>query len=133
MPMTRAAAAARMKKALARVERELPPTVRQVTRRMRVLLRRLERELERAQTRYRGQLAKLLRDASNELERLESEGERTWTRIDARARTRILGLLRRLEKAVSQRPGPRAKKAARKAVRRAKRTLEGVASTVSPG
>ncbi len=101
--------------ALARLERELPPTFQDFERRVRSQLNHLERQVERAQVKYRRRAARLLRESSHRLGRLEALGERNWRKLSARARRESLSLLRRLERAVAA-SGPRS------ATRRKKKT-----------
>jgi hypothetical protein len=92
---------ASLKRSIARIEEELPATLRST---------------------------RLLREASHQLGRFEAEGELRWKRLTARARRDALKLLRRLEREIgpSRRKAGRKvatlrrrKRTARKAVGRA--------------
>ncbi len=95
-----AIARARTSAALDRLERELPPTLRDYSRRVRGQLGKLEQEIDRTQARYRRQAVRLLRDGSHRLGSLEALGERGWRELSERTRKEILNILRRLEHAV---------------------------------
>ncbi len=116
-----AIARARTSAALDRLERELPPTLRDYSRRVRQQLGKLEREIDRTQARYRRQAVRVLREGSHRLGSLEALGERGWRELSERTRKEILNILRRLEHAVetagTQKPTPR-KKTAGKAKRK---------------
>ncbi len=116
-----AIARARTSAALDRLERELPPTLRDYSRRVRQQLGKLEREIDRTQARYRRQAVRLLREGSHRLGSLEALGERGWRELSKRARKEILNILRRLEHAVetagTQKP-TRRKNTAHKAKRK---------------
>jgi len=92
---------------LGRLERELPPTLRQFSRRVRTGLTRLEREIVNARSLARGEATRLLRDASQALGRYEAYGERQWRRLTTPARREALRILRRLEKALAPSPAPK--------------------------
>jgi hypothetical protein len=107
-----AAARRRGSAALDRIEKELPPNLKQFAQRVRKGLGRLERQLDTAQRDARRGWVRLLRDVSHQLGRLEAEGERRWRKQTERARRDAVALLRRLEKAIE--PGtPKGRKAAR--------------------
>ncbi len=116
-----AIARARTSAALDRLERELPPTLRDYSRRVRGQLGKLEQEIDRTQARYRRQAVRLLRDGSHRLGSLEALGERGWRELSERTRKEILNILRRLEHAVetagTQKP-TRRKRTASKAKRK---------------
>ena len=95
-----AIARARTSAALDRLERELPPTLRDYSRRVRQQLGKLEREIDRTQARYRRQAVRVLREGSHRLGSLEALGERGWRELSERTRKEILNILRRLEHAV---------------------------------
>jgi hypothetical protein len=99
---------------LARVERELPETLREFSERVRKRLGQLERAVVRAEARYQREAVRALRTASHQLGRFEAEGERRWKRLTAEARREALRVLRRMEKALEG-------KAAAKPARRARR------------
>lgn len=107
----------RTAEALARLEPDLPPTLRDFSKRVRRGLTELEREIERVQQRYRRQRARLLREVSHQLGRFEAEGERRWKKLNTQARRDALRLLKRLEKAIEppqRKKRPRKKTATRK-------------------
>jgi len=88
------------KGAIARLEKELPPTLAQFSRRVQAELRRLEKELEKALKPARREAVVVLRDVSQTLGRLEAEGERRWRRLSGRARRDAASALKRIEKVV---------------------------------
>ena len=96
-----------------RIEQEFPPTLGDFSRRVRRQLNALERDIEKTEWRYRRQATRALRDASHRLGKFEAMGERAWKKLTAQARREVLGVLRRVEKAVEG-PKPRPKKAAAK-------------------
>ena len=110
----RKSARARAKQTLSRLERELPPTLREYAKEVRSLLNRLEKEVERASVPYRRRAARLLREASHQLGRLEVRGEAGWRRRAAPYRRDTQRLLRRLEKAVAPRSARKKKKVTRR-------------------
>ena len=65
----------RKQTALARLERELPPTFRDFERRVRTQLNHLEQQVERAQVKYRRRAARLLRESSHRLGRRVGDRE----------------------------------------------------------
>ena len=91
-PARKAGGTARSRRAaaVARIEQELPPTLRQYSKRVRVGLTRLERKIEKAEARTRRTTARALRDLSHQLGRFEAEGERRWRRLTSRARREAL-------------------------------------------
>ena len=97
--------------ALARIEPDLPPSLRDYSRQVRRGLTQLEGQVERAESRTRRQITRLVREASHTLGRLEAQGERRWRKLSGQARREVLRQLRRLEKAIE---GPRKKKATRR-------------------
>jgi hypothetical protein len=106
-----------------RLEAELPPNLGQYVRRMRKDLARLEKQLVSAQEGARKRWAHLLREASHQLGRVEALGEREWRKRTTRVRRDAVKLLRRLEKAIEPRSvaapsRKRAKRAVEQAVTR---------------
>jgi hypothetical protein len=99
--------------AFARLEGQLPPTLREYAGELRRRLDRLERDVTKAQMEARRRAAKLLREASVQLGRLEVGGEAGWRKLGASYQKELVALLKRLEKAL-------APKAARKPARRKK-------------
>jgi hypothetical protein len=110
---------------LERLERGLPPTLREFSQIVRGQLSRLERELTRQQVVYRRQAAHLLREASISLGRIEAEGEASWKRLTRPARRELLRLLDRLQKAIEP-----TVKTARARVRRVAREAKKVRTQV---
>jgi hypothetical protein len=100
-----------------RTEQEFPPTLGEFSRRVRRQLNALERNIEKTEWRYRRQTTRALRDASHQLGRFEAMGERAWKKLTAQARREVLGVLRRVEKAVEG-PKPPPKKAAKRSSRK---------------
>ena len=102
--------AGQAKSAYMRLERELPPNLRDFSRRVRAGLLELEREVGRTQANPRREAARLLREASHALGRFEAEGERRWRKLTVPARREAIRLLQRLERAlaVPKRRRPRA-------------------------
>jgi hypothetical protein len=94
-----------------RLERDLPPNLRDFSRRVRAGLSELEREVGRAQASPRREAARLLREASHALGRFEAEGERRWRKLTAPARREAIRLLHRLEHALAM-PRRRRRRAA---------------------
>jgi hypothetical protein len=119
-------ARARTTAALARLESDLPPNLREYTKRVRVQLNQLEKQIARTQLATRRRAARLLREASVELGRLEAKGEANWRRLTTPYRRQAVKLLQRLEKAVA----PAARRPARKGARKARaRSASASAST----
>lgn len=115
-----AAPKSRGKSAIARIEQELPKTLRDFGKQVRKNLNQLERDIERAIPAARKRTARLIREASHELGRIEERGEAAWRKRvskvgrDAHKMTKeARGLMRRLERAAA--PAKQKKKAARKA------------------
>jgi hypothetical protein len=88
-----------------RTEPEFPQTLRDFSRRLRRQLNALEGNIEKTEWRYRRQATRALRDASHRLGKFEAMGERAWRKLTAQARREVLGVLRRVEKAIE---GPEA-------------------------
>ncbi len=107
---------------LERLQRQLPPTLREFAADLRKRLDRLERDAAKAQVAVRRRAARLLREASTQLGRLEVGGEAAWRKLGAAYQKELVALLGRLEKAV--------KPAARK--RRPARRKAAVASEPTP-
>ena len=97
--------AARAGATLARMERELPATLREFSDRVRKRLGQLERAVVRAEALYQREAVRALRTASHQLGRFEAEGERRWKRLTAEARREALLVLRRMEKALEGKSG----------------------------
>lgn len=102
---------------LARLEGQLPPTLREYAGELRKRLDRLERDVTKAQLEARRRAAKLLREASQQLGRLEVAGEAGWRKLGASYQKELVALLKRLEKALAP---PAARKPARKKAAAAK-------------
>jgi hypothetical protein len=98
---------------LARLEEQLPPTLREYSGELRKRLDRLERDVTKAQIEVRRRAAKLLREASQQLGRLEVKGEAGWRKLGASYQKELVALLKRIEKAVAP-PAARKRKPARK-------------------
>jgi hypothetical protein len=86
---------------LERLERQLPPTLREFAADLRKRLDRLERDATKAQVEVRRRAARLLREASVQLGRLEVGGEAAWRKLGATYQKELVALLHRLEKAVT--------------------------------
>jgi hypothetical protein len=99
---------ARKKSAVARLEAELPKTLRAYGKEVRTRLNRLERDVARARADASKRGTKLLREASEYLGKLEARGEREWRK----GRTEAVKVLKKLERSVQ--PKPKRKKVARK-------------------
>ncbi len=93
----------------ARDEQEFPRTLGDFRRRLRRQLNALEGKIEKTEWRYRRQATRALRDASHRLGKFETMGERAWRKLTAQARREVLGVLRRVEKAVEEPERPPAK------------------------
>ena len=96
---------------LARLEGQLPPTLREFASELRKRLDSLERDVTNAQLEARRRTASLLREASQQLGRLEVSGEAGWRKLGASYQKELIALLKRLEKALAP---PAARKPARK-------------------
>jgi hypothetical protein len=96
---------------LARLEGQLPPTLREFASELRKRLDRLERDVTKAQLEARRRAARLLREASVQLGRLEVSGEAGWRKLGASYQRELVALLKRLEKALAP---PATRKPARK-------------------
>ncbi len=96
---------------LARLEGQLPPTLREFASVLRKRLDNLERDVTKAQLEARRRAARLLREASHQLGRLEVAGEAGWRKLGASYQKDLVALLKRLEKALVP---PAARKTARK-------------------
>lgn len=102
---------------LARLEGQLPPTLREFASELRKRLDNLERDVTKAQLEARRRAARLLREASHQLGRLEVAGEAGWRRLGASYQKDLVALLKRLEKALvpsAARKPARKKKVARR-------------------
>ena len=102
---------------LARLEGQLPPTLREFASVLRKRLDNLERDVTKAQLEARRRAARLLREASHQLGRLEVVGEAGWRKLGASYQKDLVALLKRLEKALvppAARKPARKKKAARR-------------------
>jgi hypothetical protein len=84
---------------VARIESNLPRTLREYSRSVQRELSRIERDVEKVTAATRKNGIKLLREASHELGRLEQQGERAWQRLSLPYRRRAVTLLKQLEKA----------------------------------
>lgn len=91
----------RVVRSLDRLERQLPPTLREFAGELRKRLDGLEREAVKAQTEARKRAARLLREASHQLGRLEMGGETAWRKLGASYQKELIALLKRLEKALA--------------------------------
>lgn len=111
------------KSALARMEDELPPNLRDYAKQVHKQMNALERDLERAIPQARRRIAKLIREASHNLGAAEERGEKAWRQRAAHITHDAQKLMRKLEKAVAPPPRSRSKKkkkaAAKRPVRRA--------------
>lgn len=85
----------------ARLEGQLPPTLREYAGDLRKRLDRLERDLAKAQIEARKRAARLLREASHQLGRLEVGGEAAWRKLGASYQKDLVALLKRIEKALA--------------------------------
>jgi hypothetical protein len=97
----------------ARIEGQLPPTLREYAGELRKRLDRLERDLAKARLEARRRAARLLREASQQLGRLEVGGEAAWRKLGASYQKDLVALLKRLEKALAP-PARTARRPARK-------------------
>jgi hypothetical protein len=96
---------------LARLEGQLPRTLREFASELRKRLDRLERDITKAQLEARRRAARLLREASQQLGRLEVAGEAGWRKLGASYQKELVALLKRLERALAP---PATRKPARK-------------------
>ena len=97
--------------ALARIQQELPPTLRDFSRRMSRGLSDLEKRIEQEGRVARRQAARILRQASHRLGQLEAQGEREWRKQSLRARHAAVRLLRQLERSLEPQRKARGRKA----------------------
>lgn len=104
--------------AIAKLEAELPPTLRDFSRRVRRGLTKLEKRIEKEGQQARRRYARMLRQASHRLGELEAQGEREWRKQSQRARSGTVKLLRQLENTIES---PRKKKARRNAAPHSRR------------
>jgi hypothetical protein len=117
--------------ALARIEQDLPPNLKEFSSRVRRGLTRLERQIDKSQRDARRRWTRLLRDVSHQLGRLETEGEKRWRQQSNQARREAVKLLRRLEKAIEP-PKPK-RKVARKKPAAARKIAAPVSETSGEG
>ena len=128
---------ARVAAKVAKVERELPETLREFSGRVRMRLGQLERAAVRAQERYQREAVRVLRVASHRLGRFEAEGERRWKKLTATARRDALQILRKMEKTLEniekalEGKAKGGRKAARKTARRAPAARAGAARAIA--
>jgi len=95
---------------LARLQQELPPTLRDFSRRMRRGLSDLEKRIEQEGRVARRQGARMLRQASHRLGQLEAQGEREWRKQSLRARRAAVRLLHQLERSIEPQRSARGRK-----------------------
>lgn len=116
--------------AVARLQTELPSTLRGYTKEVRTRLTRLEGQVEKARAQASRRGTKLLREASEYLGRLEARGEKEFRK----RRGDAVKLLKKLEKAVQPpaRKKPARKKAAPAAAKKAASPPPAASSVVPP-
>jgi hypothetical protein len=95
---------------LARLQGELPPTLRAFSQRMSRSLSGLEKKIEQEGRIARRRGTRMLRQASHRLGQLEAQGEREWRRQSLRARHAAVRLLRQLERSLEPRRSVRGRK-----------------------
>ena len=114
---------ARAKAALDRLQKEIPPTLRDFSKNLRSNLSKLEKEIDKASSKYRRQAVRLLREGSHRLGSLEAQGEKGWRKLNTRARKELSSVVRRLQRAVepatARKLAGRKKTARKKAARKA--------------
>jgi hypothetical protein len=98
--------------AIARIEAELPTTLRDYVRQVEGQLNRLEKRIEKAGASARKQATRLLREGSKQVGSLEERGEAAWGRLTDSYRKDAVTLLDRLEAAIE--PAKPRRKRARK-------------------
>ena len=86
--------------AIARIEAELPTSLRDYVKQVEGQLNRLEKRIEKAGASARKQATRLLREASKQVGSLEARGEAAWSRLTAPYRKEAVTLLDRLEAAI---------------------------------
>jgi hypothetical protein len=96
--------------ALARLQHELPPTLRDFSRRMSRGLSHLEKRIEHDGRIARRQATRMLREASHRLGQLEAQGEREWRKQSLRARRAAVRLLRQIERNLEPQGSARSRK-----------------------
>ena len=112
--------------ALARIEAELPKTLRGYVQEIEKRLNRLEKDIEKAGASARRSSAKLLRDASRRIGALEQQGEAALRRVPYRREA--IALMHKLEKSVAPARKSTKKKAAKKKTAKKKATKKKAAS-----
>ncbi len=100
-----------VRSALARIEPDLPPTLRDYSKDVRKQLTKLEKEVASAQASASKRGTKLIREASEMLGRLEERGERQWRKLSAPYLRDAVKLLGQIQKAIAP---PKKKKSRRK-------------------
>lgn len=100
-----------VRSALARIEPDLPPTLRDYSKDVRKQLTKLEKDVASAQASASKRGTKLIREASEMLGRLEERGERQWRKLSAPYRRDAVKLLEQMQKAIAP---PKKKKSRRK-------------------
>lgn len=113
------AAARRARSAIARIEAELPPTLRDYAKQVETRLNRLEGRIEKAGARARKQALATYRDGLKQLGALEARGEAAWKRLTTAAQKEARNLLGRLEDAVSAATGGAKKKTTKRRAKKA--------------
>ena len=104
------------KSALDLLEASLPKDLRSYEQRMRRNLARIEKQIETAQRERRRRFVRMLREASHRLGRLEAEGEKRFRQQTTKARRDAVKLLHRIERAIE--PKPKRKTARKKTARK---------------
>jgi hypothetical protein len=110
---------------LARLQGEIPPTLRAFTRRMGRGLSKLEKRIEQEGRVARRKGTRMLRHASHRLGQLEAQGEREWRKQSSRARHAAVRLLRQLERSLEP---PRSSRRRKTTARRSRGSMAGRAS-----
>jgi hypothetical protein len=118
---TKRKASKRPKGALARLEAELPKTLRDYVKRVERGISGIEKRLEKAGTGAQKRALRAVRDAGRQLGRLEERGEAAWARLTVGARKEALSLIEQLEAAIAPKATARRKKAARRRKKATKR------------
>ena len=99
------------------LEASLPKDLRTYAHRMRRNLARIEKQIETARLARRRRFVSMLKEASHRLGRLEAEGEKRFRQQTTKARRDAVKLLHRIERAIE--PKPKRKAARKKAASRA--------------
>ncbi len=103
--------------AAARLQAELPKSLRDYTKQVRKQLNAIEKDVEKARAQASRRGTKLLREASEYVGKLEARGEKQWKKTTDPYRRDAVKWLKKLERAVAPKPARKKKAAKRKTAR----------------